>query len=240
MMPAVPSSLFIFPEGTDLHPAAIARSDEFAKDKQLPKLHYVLYPRPAGFQLCLSEAHRRKAVLHDLTIAYVDHIQGKRTSEVDFLLGTFPKEVHLFVRRLPVADIPTEEAAERDWLIRCFQQKESLLQQFYAPSITSELLSVASEGSKQSSTTSNNNPKLLYPWTPEVGHVPFVSRVLLPVSLMLLFGLLLWISLSWGPAWVRYMVLLHTIIFALAPLYGGMDQWELSQAQEVFDKSRDK
>jgi hypothetical protein len=63
---------------------------------------------------------------------------------------------------------------------------------------------------------------------------------LLPVSLMLLFGLLLWISLSWGPAWVRYMVLLHTIIFALAPLYGGMDQWELSQAQEVFDKSRDK
>lgn len=60
-----------------------------AKDKQLPKLHYVLYPRPAGFQLCLSEARRRKAVLHDLTIAYVDHIQGKRTSEVDFLLGKF-------------------------------------------------------------------------------------------------------------------------------------------------------
>lgn len=30
------------------------------------------------------------------------------------ILGTFPKEVHLFVHRLPVADIPTEEAAERN------------------------------------------------------------------------------------------------------------------------------
>lgn len=112
---AVSTSMFIFPEGTDLHSAAIARSnackslankmhsishsfinsyrlDVFivAEEKKLPVLKHVLYPRPAGFQLCLSEARRRSAVLHDITIAYKDFEDGKRTSDLDLVKGTLP------------------------------------------------------------------------------------------------------------------------------------------------------
>lgn len=34
-----------------------------AKEKNLPELHYVLYPRPAGFHLCLQEIRKLAATL---------------------------------------------------------------------------------------------------------------------------------------------------------------------------------
>lgn len=62
-------------------------SSTVAKEKQLPLWKHVLYPRPAGFQLCLQEVRRHGAVLHDITVAYQDHVPGKRTSEIDLLQG---------------------------------------------------------------------------------------------------------------------------------------------------------
>lgn len=121
-----------------------------AEEKKLPVLKHVLYPRPAGFQLCLSEARRRSAVLHDITIAYKDFEDGKRTSDLDLVkgtlhhdhggdfamtviylsrsvLGTFPSEVHLFVRRIPVSEIPQGDTEEKEvrffaWVLPLVEQ----------------------------------------------------------------------------------------------------------------------
>jgi hypothetical protein len=41
-------SLLIFPEGTDLSDINIAKSNMYAKEKDLPERKYVLYPKSTG------------------------------------------------------------------------------------------------------------------------------------------------------------------------------------------------
>lgn len=53
-------------------------------------------------------------VVHDLTVAYRDHIPEKRTTEFDFVFGTFPSEVHIFVKRLECTDIPEDPDEEKE------------------------------------------------------------------------------------------------------------------------------
>ena len=42
------SNIFIFPEGTDLSISNITKSNNFAKEKSLKELKYVLYPKCTG------------------------------------------------------------------------------------------------------------------------------------------------------------------------------------------------
>jgi len=41
--------VLLFPEGTDLTPSTLKRSNKFAEDYNLPKYEYILHPRTTGF-----------------------------------------------------------------------------------------------------------------------------------------------------------------------------------------------
>jgi len=47
-------SVFLYPEGTDLSEGNKRKSNAYAREKNLPELEYVLYPKPSGFQCCLT------------------------------------------------------------------------------------------------------------------------------------------------------------------------------------------
>eukprot|EP01035_Chromulina_nebulosa_P026179 gene26179-34243_t len=136
--------VFIFPEGTDLSNSNITKSNAFAAEHGFSELRYVLYPKPAGFSVCLDQlllsdgsgngrgSSKAAVVVHDITIAYRDYRAGSRTVEASILKGEFPSEVHLWVDRYDAGkDIPSAPAERSEWLRNLFLEKERRLQAFY-------------------------------------------------------------------------------------------------------------
>lgn len=64
-----------------------------AAEHGLSELRYVLYPKPAGFSVCLDQlllpdgGHKAAVVVHDITIAYRDFRTGSRTVEASIVKG---------------------------------------------------------------------------------------------------------------------------------------------------------
>lgn len=61
---------------------------------------------------------------------------------LDNVFGVDPAEVHIHIRRIPVAEIPSSESEVADWLMDAFVLKDQLLQDFnsrgYFPSQITE------------------------------------------------------------------------------------------------------
>lgn len=109
------TNYFLFPEGTDLSETRKSESHAYSKAKGLKELNYVMYPKAAAFSTCLESLRAgTHTVVHDLTVAYRDYQQGERASEKAILLGHFPKEIHLFVRKFQISDIPESEAEAKE------------------------------------------------------------------------------------------------------------------------------
>lgn len=82
-------SLLLFPEGTDLSESNIAKSNQFAKENQLPEYQYVLHPKPSGLVTAVNCLKENGGSIHDVTIAYEDYYVGERSSEKSFLFGIY-------------------------------------------------------------------------------------------------------------------------------------------------------
>lgn len=137
--------ILIFPEGTDLSPSNIERSQAFAAKTGLPKFHHVLNPRTTGTVAIMDMLGGVATVeeVIDLTIAYTYHGPGERPNEPSLVNGHHPKKVHLLINAYPVAGspaasalqnakhvCPTDAAALTAWIHDRFAEKEQLLSRF--------------------------------------------------------------------------------------------------------------
>eukprot|EP00850_Spirogloea_muscicola_P001134 SM000004S15004 [mRNA] locus=s4:761249:763216:+ [translate_table: standard] len=129
--PQDPLWLVIFPEGTDFRRVQLEekrdKANSYAAKLGLPALNNVLVPRTKGFFACLTPLRNSIDAVYDLTIGY-NYVDPDM---LDNLMGVDPAEVHIHVRRVPMADIPVEEAAVSDWVYKRFQDKDKLLAGFY-------------------------------------------------------------------------------------------------------------
>lgn len=70
--------------------------------------------------------------------------------------------------------------------------------------------------------------------------IPLLSRVVVPLCQMGLIAFVeyyLWMHTSIG--WIVGIVyLLHMLLFAAAPLYGGMDNWEMERSALIFEDKK--
>lgn len=109
--------IFLFPEGTDLSESNVEKSHNYSDSKGLKKLHQVLYPKPAGFQMCMEFMQLFQwsgdRCIHDVTIAYKDYVHGTRASEGQLIRGKFPKEVHLIVEGYKIEDVPLQNDEQK-------------------------------------------------------------------------------------------------------------------------------
>jgi lysocardiolipin and lysophospholipid acyltransferase len=80
-------SVLIFPEGTDLSPENLEKSNAFAKEQKLAETKQVLYPKVSGLYTCVCNMRGKGLLLHDITIAYKDHTFGSRHCEGDLMRG---------------------------------------------------------------------------------------------------------------------------------------------------------
>ncbi|KAI8784401.1 lysocardiolipin acyltransferase 1-like [Biomphalaria glabrata] len=120
----------LFPEGTDMCPNAIKRSNMYAEKEQLVKYEYVLHPRTTGFIHFVKEMKKGHIIdsILDVTVAYPKKIVQ---SELQTLKGEFPEEIHFFVKNYPIDTLPETDQELAEWLTKLWSEKEARLKKFY-------------------------------------------------------------------------------------------------------------
>ncbi|KAH9496107.1 Lysocardiolipin acyltransferase 1 [Bulinus truncatus] len=130
----------LFPEGTDMCPNAIRRSNAYAEKENLVKYEYVLHPRTTGFIHFVKEMKKGSIIdsVLDVTVAYPKKIIQ---SELQTLKGEFPEEIHFLVKNYPIDTLPDSDKELADWLIKLWGEKEAKLKKFYEQKKFSENVS---------------------------------------------------------------------------------------------------
>lgn len=112
-----------YPEGTRSTPQKILASQEFARSRGLPVMNHALIPRPKGFTATLSALRDRLDAVYDMTIKYEGHIP----TFWELLSGQIRDVIRVRVKRYPISELPSDEAAIQKWLIDRFVEKEKWL-----------------------------------------------------------------------------------------------------------------
>jgi len=122
----VPIWLMLFAEGTRMRPAKLEKSRRYAEEQGLRPLKHVLFPRTKGFVATVQALAGHVTAVYDVTIGYE---QGVPTLW-QWIKG-YVRRVHVHVRRFPMEGLPRDEAGIAAWLIRCYQEKDDLLDAYY-------------------------------------------------------------------------------------------------------------
>ena len=125
----VPLWLMTFAEGTRVRPEKIARSREYAEKEGMRPLEHVLIPRTKGFVASVQSLRGHVDAVYDLTIGYV----GGVPTLWQWTKG-YVRRVHVNVRRYAIDGMPEDGEALSNWLIKRFQEKDLLLDSYYANS----------------------------------------------------------------------------------------------------------
>lgn len=124
----VPMWIISFVEGTRAHPHKILKSQEYALKSGLKPLKYVLTPRTKGFIGTVLGLRQHATVIYDITIGYEE---SHPPSLWQWISGEV-RQAHLHIRRFEISKLPIDEKGLSDWLIKVFQEKDELLEYFYA------------------------------------------------------------------------------------------------------------
>ncbi|VVC93487.1 unnamed protein product [Leptidea sinapis] len=108
-----PVWLLLTPEGTRFTPTKHEASLNFAKEKNLPLLKHHLTPRTKGFTTSLQHFRGKIPVIYNIQLAF----------EKD-------SKAHLYIQRIPVEQIPEDEAAAAKWLHDLFVTKDKMMESF--------------------------------------------------------------------------------------------------------------
>jgi lysocardiolipin and lysophospholipid acyltransferase len=212
-------SLLLFPEGTDLSKSNIEKNNEYARKNNLQETQQILYPKPGGLLTCLNSLPDQNNIVHDVTIAYKDYHQGKRTSEASLLNGEFPREIHLNVKRYTKSELPSSEKDIKKWLTDKFLEKEEILQNFY----------------ENNSRVPQANDKLSCKWPPLLKY-NLHSRTL-KILLIIISWILLTFTSFYYIAIIRWYVFFMMIICVSAKSIGGLDVLELTFHSKLINKN---
>lgn len=121
----VPAWLIMFPEGTRITPNKLAASQAFAKEKSLWIPETVMIPRTKGFAAAIIGLGDHLDAVYDITIGYPQGIP----SLGQFMSGLSP-EVHMHIKRIPLADLPRDEAALASLIMSMYEEKNQRLAAF--------------------------------------------------------------------------------------------------------------
>ena len=144
--------VLIFPEGTDLHPAAVEKSAAFSKANNLPEFKHVLHPRATGLVALIEHLGPNLHEVIDITMGYEDFDPaGERPSEKSFFAGRVTRKLNVLVEVFRFAKLPagtkkgdhacfyiepftgqSQADAVRKWLTEQFNTKEEQLAQYYS------------------------------------------------------------------------------------------------------------
>lgn len=123
----VPVYLVSFVEGTRLTLPKLEAAQLYARQNGLREPRQTLVPRSKGFAASIAGLRNHIDAVYDLTIAY----EGGVPSLWQFIKGMVER-VHMHVRRFPIAELPDSAEELRGWLFSRFEEKDNLLEHYYA------------------------------------------------------------------------------------------------------------
>jgi len=119
-----PFWLAIFAEGTRLTEAKRQASIEYARSHGLPELKHHLLPRSRGFALTVQFFKEKVPAVYDLEVAFPNNKEPNLTR---MLMGE-GGDVHLWIRRIPLKEIPCDSVeATSNWCRKAFQDKDEAM-----------------------------------------------------------------------------------------------------------------
>lgn len=121
----VPAWLIMFAEGTRITPNKLAASQAFAKEKGFWVPETVMIPRTKGFAAAIIGLDDHLDAIYDVTIGYPRGIPTLG----EFMSGLSP-EVHIHVKRIPMKDVPRDEAALGAFIMEMYREKDQRLMAF--------------------------------------------------------------------------------------------------------------
>jgi len=122
----IPIWTISFVEGTRVKTHKLEKGQAYAREKGLPILNHLLVPRTKGFTASVAGLRSHLDAVYDVTIGYEEGVP----TVWQWAKG-YVKRVHLHVRRFPIDEVPEDEAALVDWLMKRFQEKDDRLDAFY-------------------------------------------------------------------------------------------------------------
>ncbi|KAH1173876.1 1-acyl-sn-glycerol-3-phosphate acyltransferase delta isoform X1 [Mauremys mutica] len=114
-------------EGTRFTEQKHQISMQVAEAKGLPKLKYHLLPRTKGFAVTVQSLRNVVSAVYDSTLNF-------RNNENPTLLGVLNgKKYHadLYVRRIPLEEVPEDEQECSKWLHKLYQEKDAFQEEYY-------------------------------------------------------------------------------------------------------------
>jgi len=122
----IPFWVVSFPEGTRMTKEKHAKSVEFAKDRGIHPLEYLLLPRPKGFVATVQGLRSALNSVIDVTICY----QKGTPSLVQFFFSqNLP--VAIEVKRFPIETLPTTDGDLAEWLSQRFREKDEFMRKSF-------------------------------------------------------------------------------------------------------------
>ncbi|MBL0312753.1 MAG: acyltransferase [Holophagaceae bacterium] len=121
----IPIWLVSFLEGTRLTPKKLEASQSYMASLDLAPTHHVMFPRTKGFVASVRGLGDHIQAIYDVTIVY----EGPVMKLWEILMGN-PRNIYLYVRRFPVAGLPSDDRELAEWAIRLFAEKDRLIEQF--------------------------------------------------------------------------------------------------------------
>lgn len=95
-----------------------------AREKGLPELKHHLLPRTKGFTMLNQGAAGRVNAIYDLTIGIQD-TDGHKPN-LNAIRNGIPFKGEMFVRRIPMSDVPQDEAGSAEFIHKLYREKVKL------------------------------------------------------------------------------------------------------------------
>ncbi|XP_055912231.1 1-acyl-sn-glycerol-3-phosphate acyltransferase gamma-like [Eupeodes corollae] len=123
-----PVWLLLNAEGTRFTPQKHEASVKFAEERGLPVLKHHLIPRTKGFTASLASL-RNKCTIYDINVAFKKDDPVAPT--MSNLLNGNGVKAYMFVRRIPLDQVPEDEAKAAEWLQETFREKDRIQDSFH-------------------------------------------------------------------------------------------------------------
>lgn len=117
-------------EGTRFTKSKHEASVKFAQERGMTVLNHHLIPRTKGFTASLPVIKKKCDSVMDVQLAF--HANAKSAPTIINLLRGRPLEAHLYLRRIPMSEVPEGEAAASAWLHELFVRKDKLQSSFHS------------------------------------------------------------------------------------------------------------
>ncbi|XP_035724404.1 1-acyl-sn-glycerol-3-phosphate acyltransferase gamma-like isoform X1 [Vespa mandarinia] len=121
--------LLLYAEGTRVTSKKLEASQKFAKEKNLPILKYHLTPRTKGFISSIPYMRGKTMAIYNIQVAFKESDPVKPTM-TNLLLGK-KIEGHMYMRRIPLEEVPEGDEAAAEWLHKLYQEKDKMMESFH-------------------------------------------------------------------------------------------------------------